>query len=481
MKKFDYDLVVLGAGSGGISATNIGVSLGKRVALVEKRKIGGDCTWFGCVPSKALIKSSQIAHQVEQLKKYGLQLTGTSTVNTDQVMAHVRSVRQKVYQEERPEVFEEKGVNVLIGEPKFLDNNRIKVGDKVISSKAFIISTGSSPFVPSIEGLGEIPYLTNETIFDLDILPKSVVILGGGPIGIEMASALNRLGVDITVLQRREHILPREDPELVEILTQRLEEEGIKILTKTNAVKFSQEGTKIAVTIQRTEKATDQIKSDSILVAVGRTPNVAGLDLEKAGVEYSPKGIVTNGKLQTTAKNIYAIGDVLGGYKFSHVAEYHASIAVPNAILPLPVKRKVNYTNVLWATFTDPEFARAGYTEAEAREKYGHGVLVYRYHYDQVDRAKTDLAQIGMSKFVCTKKGKLLGIHILGERAAELLHEAQLAKTLKVSFAKISTMIHVYPTYGDVVKRPAGHYYADRVQSNVFVRILGKILLKKKR
>ena len=200
-----------------------------------------------------------------------------------------------------------------------------------------------------------------------------------------------------------------------------------------------------------------------------------GLDLEKAGVEYSDRGIKVNEKLQTSTDNIYACGDVIGSYQFSHIAEYHASIAVPNALLPLPIKRKVDYTNIVWTTFTDPEFARAGLTEAEAREKFGDSIKVYRFNYDKVDRAKTDMNETGMSKYICAKNGKLLGIHIIGERAGELLHEAQLAKSLGVPFHKIQSMIHIYPTYGDVVKRPAVAAYIDKLQNNFFIKLVKKI------
>jgi len=208
---------------------------------------------------------------------------------------------------------------------------------------------------------------------------------------------------------------------------------------------------------------------------MGRKPNVDGLDLEEAGVDFSRKGIKTNNTLQTTAKNIYACGNVIGSYQFSHIAEYHAGIAVPNAVLPLPIKRKVNYTNIVWTTFTDPEFAHAGLTEAEARQKYGDNLKIYRFSYDRVDRAKTDMATEGMSKFVCNKKNQILVIHIIGERAAELLHEAQLAKTLGVPFHKIQSMIHIYPTYGDMVKRPSVAAYADKIQNNFFIKLVKRL------
>ena len=446
---------------------------GKKVALLEKEKIGGDCTWYGCIPSKALIKASEVAHHVNTVDKYGLKLNSNSRLDAKRVMAHVRATREKVYEEEKPEVFQKLGIDVFTGAPRFIDNHHIRVGDKTLSSKTFVISTGSSPFIPPIDGIQEIPYLTNKTIFDLEELPDSMVVMGGGPIGSEMASALSKLGVKITQVQVRDHILSREDKELVEILMKRMTENGVKILCNTRVSKFTKKGNRIVVAVEN--ERVEEIETDAVLIAVGRRPNVNGLDLERAGVEYSPKGITVNDKLQTTAGNIYAIGDVIGSYQFSHIAEYHAGIAVPNALLPLPIKRKANYENIVWTTFTDPEFARGGLSEAEAKEKYGNSIKVYRFNYEKVDRAKTDLATIGMSKYITDKKGKLLGIHIIGERAGELLHEAQLAKSKGIPFHKIQSMVHAYPTYGDMVKRPAVAAYVDKLQNNFFIKLLRKL------
>ncbi|MDW7680387.1 MAG: FAD-dependent oxidoreductase, partial [bacterium] len=441
MSNYNYDLMVIGAGSGGISAVNLGKNLGKKVALVEKEKIGGDCTWYGCVPSKALIKASEVAHHVNTLEKYGLKLDGNANLDAKQVMAHVRATREKVYEEETPEVFEKMGIDVYIGGVKFLDNHRIQVGDRTLSSKTYVISTGSSPFVPPIDGVNDIPFLTNETIFDLEELPDSMVVIGGGPIGSEMASALSKLGVKITQIEVTNYLLSKEDKELSEILMQQMMKNGVNIRCNSRASRFAKKDDKIIVTIQNENE--EEIVTDAALISVGRRPNVNELDLEKAGIKYSSKGIEVNNKLQTSMSNIYAIGDVIGSYQFSHIAEYHAGIAVPNALLPLPIKRKVNYENIVWTTFTDPEFARGGLSEAEAQEKYGDSIKVYRFNYEKVDRAKTDLSTVGMSKYIVDKKGKLLGIHIIGERAGELLHEAQLAKSMGIPFHKIQSMVHV--------------------------------------
>jgi pyruvate/2-oxoglutarate dehydrogenase complex dihydrolipoamide dehydrogenase (E3) component len=261
----------------------------------------------------------------------------------------------------------------------------------------------------------------------------------------------------------------------VGILQDSLIEEGVEILTGTEAVECSGDGAGISLIVQNSSGQTSVLKAHSLLVATGRSPNVQGLALEKAGVEYSERGIRTDRSLRTTAANIYACGDVIGSYKFSHIAEYHASIAVPNALLPLPLKRKVDYENVVWSTFTEPELAHAGLTEEEARQRYGNSVTIYRHSYDEIDRARTDLADVGMSKFICGRRGKLLGIHILGERASDLLHQAQLAKTFGIGFHRIRSMIHIYPTYGDLVKRPATAAFANRLENNFFVKQLRRL------
>ncbi len=477
MSELDYDLVVLGAGSGGISSVNLAKKLGKKVALVEKRKIGGDCTWYGCVPSKALIKAAKVAHEVGRLADYGLSLAegvgsgSPAAIDASGVLDHVRAVRAEIYEGERPEVFEAAGIDVFIGEPCFVDNHTIAIADKTLAAKHFVIATGSHPFVPPIPGLADIDYLTNETLFERKTLPDCLFVLGGGPIGVEMAAAMSRLGVKVTVLQRGPRILPRDDEELVAILTERLRSEGLEILTGCEATGFTKDGEQVHVTLKDSAGTEHSRDADCVLVAVGRRPNTPGLDLEKAGVDYSDHGIVADEHMRTTAKNIYAVGDVIGSYQFSHIAEYHANIAVPNALLPLPVKRSFDHTNVVWATFTDPELAHAGLTEAEAMEECGDSVLVYRHPYAKVDRARTDLSTEGLSKFVCDSHGKILGIHILGERAADLLHEAQLARFLGVPFDRIHEMVHIYPTYGDAVKRPAVAAYVDRIKSSPLVRI----------
>ncbi|MHC4365124.1 MAG: dihydrolipoyl dehydrogenase family protein [Planctomycetota bacterium] len=474
---FDYDVVVIGAGSAGLVACKLANGLGKKTALIEKRKLGGDCTWFGCIPSKTLIKSAGIAHQITRLEEFGLKPGGPVELNTDSVMAHVRAVVQADADGHPPQSYEAEGINVLFGGPKFLDNHRIELNGKIISSNKFIICTGSYPLVPAIEGLDEISYLTNETIFDLEALPKSIIVLGAGPIGIELAAALNRLGTKATVLLRSGQILKKEDKELADRLMQTLRAEGVEILNNTQTKKFVQRDGKIVATIEN-QQGSQTIEADSVLVAVGRKPNIDDLALEKAGVDFDSKGIKVDEHLRTTTPNIYAAGDVVPPYLFTHMAEYEAVIATTNA--SLPIKQKTNYKNVLWCTFTDPELAHAGLTEQQARQIYGDKVRVYQWEHKDVDRAKTDLAQNGLSKFICDKKGKLLGIHILGHGAAELMHEAQLAKSMGLPFSKIASVIHAYPSYSDAVRQPAKRCYIDNLQNNFFLKLLKKIAPKKK-
>ena len=477
MKPFDYDVAVIGGGAAGFTAAKTANGLGKKVAMVEKRKLGGECTWYGCVPSKALIKVGDIARDIKNLKDYGLKSDTDIKLNTESVMDHVRSIVQKVYKGHLPESFERIGIKVIFGEPEFINNHQVKLGDGKISAKKFIIATGSSAFIPPIEGLKEVPYLTNETFFDLKVLPESMIVVGGGPIGIELSQAINRLGVKTTVVEMGERILIRDDRELAELLAERLESEGVRILTKTKAVKFSQENGRIVLTVEDTNNQARNIEAEAVLIGVGRKANVDGLKLENAGIKYSPKGIVTDEKLRTTAPNIYACGDVVGPYQFSHMAEYQAVIATVNATLP--IKRRVDYRNVLWCTYTDPELAHAGLTEEEARAKYDDGIKIYRYEYKNLDRAKTDLVETGLGKFICTKKGKLVGAHILGSKAGELIHEAQLLKSLNINFSKIQSAIHGYPTLSDLTRQAGKLAYIEQLQNNFFLKLLKRLLSRK--
>lgn len=458
-----YDIIIIGGGASGLSCAFTGKGFNKKVAIIEEKELGGECTWSGCIPSKALIN---IAKEVFITKKYS-----EIEIDTKEVLKKVRSVIENIYKEENEFVLKNHGIEVIKGRGEFQSKNTIKVNDVIYTAKKFIIATGSSPFIPTIEGLNEVDFLTNENIFNLEELPKSLIVLGGGAIGVELSQALNRLGVEVTLLEMMDTIMFREDSEMLIKLSGILEKEGVKLRTKTKAVKVKKNGYKIILTIEKNGQY-EEIIGDKILVAVGRRANVEKLNLEKIGVETNTKGVVVNNKLETNIKNIFACGDVVGPYQFSHMANYQGILATTNAILPF--KRKVNYTNVPWCTFTEPELARVGLTEKEAKEKYPSNSKVYTISYDKLDRAKTELKEKGFVKIIVNKKGRILGAHILGERAGELITEIQILKTLKMDFAKLQNVIHPYPTYGEILKKLSKEIYLDRILNNPLVKVFNK-------
>ena len=471
---YDYDLIVIGGGAGGLVASKFAAGVGKRVALIEKGKLGGECTLNGCIPSKALIKSAKVLHQIGCPETTGLSLTGPCPVSTAGVMAHVRSVIEEVARGHSPEKLERLGIRVIFGEPCFIDNHTVRINGKALSARSFVVCTGSSPFIPPIEGIDTVAYWTNQDLFTMDDLPRSMIILGAGPIGIEMAQALAYLGVAVTVIEQAEQILVREDRELADLLASRLSGQGIDLRTKTMALRLTDRMGAVALTVKDHSGKEDVVVASAILVAVGRKANVDGLGLEAAGVEHSAKGITIDGRLRTTTGNIYACGDVAGPYRFSHMAEYQARIAVRNALFPL--KSNACYDHYAWCTFTDPEFAHAGLTENEARQAIGEKIKVFRWQYGDTDRARTEAEPFGMGKFVCDRSYRLLGAHILGQGAGDLIHEAQIIKTLGIPFHRLDSIIHVYPTLSDVVRQPAKMSRIDRLRGNLFVRALASLL-----
>jgi pyruvate/2-oxoglutarate dehydrogenase complex dihydrolipoamide dehydrogenase (E3) component len=480
VSRFDYDVIVIGGGAAGMVSSKLARGLGKKVAIIEQGKLGGECTNYGCVPSKALIKAANVYHRMVSLDApdYGLSAKSRAEIDRSRVMEHVREVVRKVYEGHLPGVFEKLGIDVIFGSPAFVDDHHIEVTGRKLSAGSFLICTGSSAFVPPIDGMDKVPYLTNQNIFDLEKLPESTIVLGGGPIGTELAQALNRLGVKVTIVEMGEQILIREDRELRDILGQKLTAEGMTILTKTKAVKLSHDKGSIFLTVESANKETGFVEAESLLAAVGRKANVEGLRLEKAGVDYTPKGIKTDNTLRTSARNIYACGDVVGPYQFSHMAEYQARIAARNALFPL--KKRANYEHYIWCMFTDPELAHAGLTEEEAQEKYGKRVKTFRWQYRDTDRGKTDVEALGMSKIICDDNYRVVGAHVLGSRAGELIHEIQIIKTLGIPFHKLDSVIHVYPTFSDVVKQPAKACHIEKLRQNPLIRMLGTFFGPKK-
>ncbi len=475
MRDSEYDLIVIGGGAAGMVSSKLAAGLGKKVALVERALLGGECTQHGCIPSKAPIKAANIYHQATNIGRlgYGLSAPSAPAVSTEQVMEHVRHVVREVYEGGQPEAFRAHGIEVIFGSPLFSDNHHIQVGGRTLFGRTFIISTGSSAFIPPIEGMDRVPYLTNEGMFELEKLPQSMIVLGGGPIGIELAQALNRLGVDITVVEMGDRILIREEKDLTDLLAQKLTDEGLKVLTRTKAMKLSTQEGLIHLQTSGSDGSSGLVRAETILVAVGRQANVGGLKLENAGVSYSPKGITVDDTLKTTAPNIYACGDVVGPYQFSHMAEYQARIAAQNAVLP--IKKHADYDHYIWCMFTDPELAHAGLTEDEARQRHGDDLRVYKWSYGETDRGKTDVEKIGFSKIICDRRYKVLGAHIVGSRAGDLIHEVQIIKTLGIPLYKLDSVIQVYPTFYDVIKQPAKMSHIEKLKGNPLLRLLNSI------
>ncbi len=464
MKKH-VDVLVLGGGSAGLVCALGAKTFGCTVALVEAEKLGGDCLNYGCVPSKTLIKTAKIANKIDNAQVYGLE---NATVNFKKIVEHIKEVQATIGVHDSRDRLEKEGILVFFGQPKFINKREVEVDDVTIKARKIVIATGSSPKIPEVLGLEKVKYITNRGVFTLKKKPEHLVILGGGPIGIEMAQAFSRLGSKVTIIQRNEHILPREDKEVSQALNDYLETEGVTILTGTNILNAEQKAGKKIVEIERNGKKA-VIKGDELLVATGRTPNIEGLDLEKAGVRFSEKGIKVNRKLQTKNKRIYAAGDVVNGPKFTHVAEYHARAIVRNMLFP--GSTKVHYHVLPWVTFTDPELAHVGMTEEEAKiRKIKHKTL--KVHMKDVDRAQTESKTEGLAKVIVTKKGKILGASILAPHGGEILQEFVLAMQTGVKIQQISQTIHPYPTLAQINRKLADQFYAEKLKKSRMLRLL---------
>ncbi|GAC1532301.1 MAG: FAD-dependent oxidoreductase [Acidimicrobiales bacterium] len=436
-----FDLVIIGLGSGGMVAAEFAAGIGLRVAVIERGRPGGDCLWTGCVPSKALIASAKAAHTMRSAHLFGLPDVST-TIDTGPVWTRIRAVQDQIARtDDDPARFEALGVDVVRGDARITSPQTVRVThpDGTVSSldtRRILICTGSRPAAPDLPGLSDAGFLTSENVFELDEAPESVCFIGGGPIAIELAQAFARLGVTTTVLQQGPSILPREEPDLVAALGEILRTEGVAIHTDVEAdrVTVSEHGA--------TVRAGDrEWTARRILVAAGRRPNTEGLGLEEIGVEVGPRGIVVDNRMRTAVPSVYAAGDVAGRFLFTHSAAHEAVRAVRD--MAFPGKGTVSDL-IPWCTFTEPELAHVGMTEAEARQAHGDDVEVWQIGLDHSDRARTESAQVGLVK-VITTKGKVIGGHILGPSAGELIHEITLAIHAGMQLKELA-FVHVYPT-----------------------------------
>lgn len=470
----DFDLAVIGGGAGGLNVASGAAQLGARVALIEKKKLGGDCLYYGCVPTKALIQSAKIVSLMKRSGEFGLNGADIS-FDFKHIMNHMREVISKVGVHDSPKRFEDMGIQVFFGDGKFIDPHTFEFDGKRITSNKFVISTGSRAVAIPVKGLENVRYLTSESALELDSLPKSIIILGAGPIGLEFAQVFARFGVKVIILEKMGQVLPREDKEISDTLESILKDEGIEIHTCVHVDQVKQnEGQKGIVVVAECTGQQKAFQADEFMIAIGRAANLEGLNLETAGVKVEKRAIVVNRSLRTTARNIWACGDVTGQYLFTHVAEYHAGIVVANALIPF-LKRKTDYRVVPWVTYTDPELGRVGFTEDEARQKYKH-VKVYRYDVKDLDRAVIEGEDRGMIKIVCTKKGEILGAHVLAPRGGEIVHEFVLAMQHNLGVKGITNTIHVYPTLAQAVRRTTNKYYAEKIFSGWIPRVTKKLI-----
>jgi pyruvate/2-oxoglutarate dehydrogenase complex dihydrolipoamide dehydrogenase (E3) component len=449
-----YDLVIVGMGSGGMVGAEFAATIGLRVAVVERGRVGGDCLWTGCVPSKALLASAKAAHTLKVADGYGLPSVDPLDIDTSLVWKRIRAIQQEVAgTDDDPERYRAMGVEIIPGKARITGPNTVEVvGDShTLETRFILLCTGSRPLTPAIEGLKEAGYLTSETLFEIERAPRSMVMIGGGPIAIEMAQAFVRLGIRTTVLQKGPGILPRDEPDLVAALTAKLRAEGVdlRLDVETERVAVA-EGRKIVYGTEAGEPA--KWEAEELLVAVGRRPNVEGLGLEEIGVKVGRRGIEVDERMRTTVPSIYAAGDVAGRFLFTHSAAYETVRAIRDAFYP--GKGKVT-DFVPWCTFTDPELAHAGLTVAEAEKKHGDDVEVWRMELAHSDRARADGAADG-AIVVVTAKGKVVGAHILAPSAGEMIHELALAINEGMKLSELASLIHVYPTLSTGIGQLAG-------------------------
>jgi pyruvate/2-oxoglutarate dehydrogenase complex dihydrolipoamide dehydrogenase (E3) component len=461
-----FDLAIIGAGSAGLSVAAAAAQFGEKVVLFEKGEMGGDCLNTGCVPSKALLAAAKAAQAHRSSAPFGV-TPDDPKIDFAKAMAHVESVISTIAPLDSQERFEGLGVTVVRAAVRFTGATTVEANGTSYTARRIVIATGSRAGVPPIPGINDVPFFTNETIFKNRNLPKHLIVIGGGPIGMEMALAHRRLGSEVTVLEAFQP-LAKDDPELTKVVLDSLEAEGIKIRggIKIERIEKSKPGIRVVAA------DSEIIEGSHLLVAAGRTANVDGLDLEKAGVDFTKRGITVDQGLRSVSnKRVYAAGDVAGGLQFTHVAGYHAGLIIRNALFRLPVK---NRTDIIpWVTYTDPELAHVGLTEKDAKAQYGESIRVLRWQFHENDRAIAEGKAKGLVKLVTAKNGRILGCSIVGPNAGDLIAMWTLAITQKLKVSAIAGMVLPYPTLGEAGKRAAITYYAGVTEKPLIRKLIG--------
>ncbi|WP_408011360.1 dihydrolipoyl dehydrogenase family protein [Pseudalkalibacillus sp. A8] len=469
-----YDLIVIGGGAGGLTVAAGAASLGAQVALIEKNELlGGDCLHYGCVPSKALIKSAKEVYGAQKAaERLGFSVYGQPDIGL--AMERVRAAISDLQHHDSHERFESLGVDIFSEcTGRFIDAQQFELDNgKILNGKRFVIATGSRPFIPPIEGIEEVEYLTNESIFNLKELPKRLVVIGGGAIGLEMAQSMARFGSEVTVVETSNTIFGCEDEELIPVIKKELEKE-FKFLFKSLAKSVRMEnGTKVLTVEQDGESV--EIETDAILITTGRKPNNDNLGLEEIGVQLEKGNVVVNEHLQTTVSNIFAVGDTNGKYLFTHAAGMEGKIVVRNALIG--IKGKINYDNLPWVTYTDPEVYHLGLTEKEARDTHGESIKVFKVRMKDVDRFATDRDEVGIVKVITSQKGEILGAHAVGRNAGDWMQEIVFAKTEGHKIGNLSNVIHPYPTHGAILENAANQFWREKLFKGVFPKLTEKYI-----
>lgn len=456
-----YNLVVVGAGTAGLVSAAGAAALGAKVALIEKHLMGGDCTNYGCVPSKALIRSARAVFSVREAPEFGVNPCGSAEADFSRVMERMRRLRAEISANDSAQRFSGLGADVYFGAARFVGRNEIAVGETTLSFSKAMIAAGGRPAKPPIPGLKEAGYHTNETVFSLEKLPRSLLVIGGGPIGCELAQMFRRLGSKVVIVTRGKRLLPRDDADAAAILKRQFEHEGILMIFGARIFRAeTAEGLKQLV--YDVGRGEERVSGSEILAAVGRRPNVDGLNLDAAGVESNEQGVVVDDRLRTSNPDIYAAGDVCSSYKFTHAAEAMARVALQNALFF--GRKKMSDLVIPWCTYTDPEIAHVGLTESESHKR-GPEVATFAKELAEVDRAILDGETAGYLRLYMNRSdGRLLGATLVGSHAGESIGEAVLAMTRRLKVGDLSGVIHPYPTQAEAIKRAADLQYRSRLK-----------------
>jgi pyruvate/2-oxoglutarate dehydrogenase complex dihydrolipoamide dehydrogenase (E3) component len=472
-ERLDVDICVIGAGSGGLSVAAGASQLGQKVVLCERARMGGDCLNFGCVPSKSVIAAARAATAIREAGRFGVRAE-SPTVDYAALREHVRGVIAAIEPNDSVERFTGLGVRVVQDHAAFTGPDEVKAGGFTIRARRFVVATGSAASVPPIPGLDGVPFLTNETVFDLAASPEHLIVIGGGPIGCELAQAHRRLGARVTVIEALPSVLSKDDPELADFVKRRMRRDGVEILEGAKVLRVEGRAGDLAVIVDK-GGAGHRIAGSHLLVATGRRATVDGLNLDAAGVKHSPKGIEVDAHLRTSNRRIYAIGDVVaGGHQFTHVAGYHAGIVIRNALFRLPAK--VDYRALPRVTFTAPELANVGMTEAEAQAS-GETLRILRWPFHENDRAQAERETEGLIKVIATTRGRVLGAGIVGPHAGELIQLWGLVIAKRLKLGDVASLMLPYPTLSEVSKRAAGSFFAPKLFAP-FTRKLVRFLAK---